>query len=87
MIRLGQPKPAAGGTTRGASKHGALRQRTLEGSVECVLGGTTHVHSYPRGAVAAMLAMLASACSSPAAPLAPFAGSAAMRPATCNPLF
>jgi len=39
MIRLGQPKPAAGGTTRGASKHGALRQRTLEGSVECVLGG------------------------------------------------
>jgi len=39
MIRLGQPKPAAGGTTRGPSKHGALRQRTLEGSVECVLGG------------------------------------------------
>ena len=43
MIRLGQPKPVAGGTTRGPSKHEALRQRTLEESVECVLDRSKHV--------------------------------------------
>jgi len=40
MIRLGQPKPAAGPYDAWPKLAWALRRRTLEGSVECVLGRT-----------------------------------------------